>query len=455
VVNRVVGALLLLAAAAPSASAQNYSFDARRIALGGAGGTPNVASKLVERQRPYRSILIPVGLIRVLSDVRVFFPNREDFDLSRAVQYADEPFHHVFGRQKDTNRRRFFRDLVEARVSPDLNDYRGWDVAASTYEEGLMALNWGKNFTLREDDRSFQVIYVGAGPYLAAQAYADFDSQLIEILNSSGTRYIPFADLGIVGGETDQLAVAITGSYRARFPLFSPGPGTSSRNGMYVAANYHHLQGIRFDEVDANLRLDTDTNGLLTPDPLEVPLTIDWDKSTKGHGLAMDFGVTFVVNRWDFGVGVSGVANRITWKDIEHHDVALASLSGGVEFLHLELPSRDERRIELPVTYTGDLAYHREKWSAYSEYSDGLGGANFRAGLEYRFGWLEARGAGRYSEDHWYPSAGVGINLTRTFGVDLGFYGTETFLDDDPHVGMAISFRWDRLPRGGESSPAP
>ena len=61
-----------------SASAQDYSFDARRIALGGAGGTPNVASKLVERQRRYKSILIPVGLVKVLSNVRVFYPNREE-----------------------------------------------------------------------------------------------------------------------------------------------------------------------------------------------------------------------------------------------------------------------------------------------------------------------------------------------------------------------------------------
>jgi len=69
---------MLLVCTASAASGQNYSFDARRIALGGAGGTPNVASKLVERQRRYNSILIPVGLVELLSDVRVFFPNRAE-----------------------------------------------------------------------------------------------------------------------------------------------------------------------------------------------------------------------------------------------------------------------------------------------------------------------------------------------------------------------------------------
>ena len=80
-------ALLVLMSFGSSASAQNYTFDARRVALGGAGGTPNVAAKLVERQRRYKSIMIPVGLIRVLSNVHVFNPLHEDFDFSRAVEY--------------------------------------------------------------------------------------------------------------------------------------------------------------------------------------------------------------------------------------------------------------------------------------------------------------------------------------------------------------------------------
>ena len=120
-------AVLLLVWTASSASAQNYSFDARRVALGGVGGTPNLASKLVERQRRYRSILIPVGLVKVLSDVRVFFPNRDDFDFSRAVEFAYSPLHHVFGRREDITVRTFFRDIVRAQLEPDLNAYRGFD----------------------------------------------------------------------------------------------------------------------------------------------------------------------------------------------------------------------------------------------------------------------------------------------------------------------------------------
>ena len=121
--------MLLLTSTASSASAQNYSFDARRIALGGAGGTPNVASKLVERQRRYKSILIPVGLIKVLSDVRVFFPTSDDFDFSRAVEYRNSPLHSRVRAKRRPHRREFLRrHRQQDRVEPDLNAYRGSDV---------------------------------------------------------------------------------------------------------------------------------------------------------------------------------------------------------------------------------------------------------------------------------------------------------------------------------------
>jgi hypothetical protein len=307
-----------------------------------------------------------------------------------------------------------------------------------------MAMNWGYTFKLQETARSFQSIYVGAGPYLAAQAYADFDTEFQELLNSSTGRSMTSRSMLLGGGETDQLALDIIGSYRARFPLFAY-DGASTRNGMYVMANYHHLQGFRLDEFDATLQLETDANGLLVPDPPDAPFKLQWLTSSKGVGLAMDFGVAFVIDRWDFGAGVSGVANRINWRDITRHEVALVSLLNQNEFAHVKFPRTNlTSQIELPLTYSGDLSYHWDAWSAYTEYSKGLGGSNFRTGLEYRLGTFELRGAGRFSQGSWYPSAGFGYNLTRTFGVDAALYGTRTFLEKEPHLGLAISLRFDQ-----------
>ena len=58
-----------------------------------------------------------------------------------------------------------------------------------------------------------------------------------------------------------------------------------------------------------------------------------------------------------------------------HTTSRLVSLFGGTEFVYVRLPATDEtRRLELPVTYTGDVAYHREKWSVLTEYSHGFMG---------------------------------------------------------------------------------
>jgi hypothetical protein len=381
----------------------------------------------------------------MLSDIHVFYPNREDFDFSRAVEFGTAPLHYVFGRSEDITAKSFFRDVVSASLNRDPNAYSGFKLPIVTDTEGLVSLTWGKTFTLREDQRSFQAIYVGAGPYMAAQADFDFDADLEQILSGSGNRYVPFATLGMGGGETNQLALDITGSYRARFPLFATDGAAASRNGMYVAANYHHLQGFRYDDFDARLQLDTDANGLLVPDPPERPFELEWHTSSKGIGLSTDFGVAFVINRWDFGAGVSGVGNRIKWRDITRHELALVSVLNNSEFVHVKFPrSNTTAQIELPVTYTGDVSYHRDTWSVYTEYSNGIGGDNFRTGLEYRLRAVELRGAGRYSQGSWYPSAGVGFNLTRSFGVDAGIFGTKTFLEAEPHIGLAISLRFDR-----------
>jgi hypothetical protein len=161
--------------------------------------------------------------------------------------------------------------------------------------------------------------------------------------------------------------------------------------------------------------------------------------------MAIDAGVAFVVNRWDFGFGVGGIANRITWTKIRPRHLALVSLFGNSEFVYVKLPETDEkRRLELPVTYTSDVAYHREKWSLLSEFSHGFMGNQFRTGLEYRLGGVELRGAGRFYDGRWFPSVGAGFNLTRNFGVDAALFGTQTFLERSRHLGLAVSFRIDQ-----------
>jgi hypothetical protein len=440
-------ALLLLASSASPAFAQNYSFDARRIALGGTAGTPNVASSLVERQRRYKSIVIPVGLVRVIKNINVFYPNREDFDFSSAVEYATRPLHQVIGRVEDyPGFHQFFADIRDARLNSDLNAYSGFQTDRLDFVEGLVAPNWGYTFMLQEDERSFQGIYVGAGPYLAVRADYNINSEFKRILDGSGSTYLPFATLGLGGATRQQTALDITGAYHARFPIFAGEGEAARRNGMYVVANYHFLHGFRYDDLKADMSLQTDAAGMVPPNQPTTPFGMEWQTSKGGNGLALDFGASFVRNRWEFGGGVSGVANRIKWSKITQHHLALVNIQDGSEWVHVKVPPLPgvTTTIELPVTYTGDVAYHREKWSLYNEYSRGFQGHNFRSALEYRLGTVELRGAARMSQGDWFGSGGAGFNLGRNFGVDVAAFGTQTFLEADRHLALAISFRIDK-----------
>ena len=65
-------ALLASLLIAVPAAAQNWSTDARRIALGGVGDARNPALELVEEQRGYGTIILPFGLFQVLQDFSIY-----------------------------------------------------------------------------------------------------------------------------------------------------------------------------------------------------------------------------------------------------------------------------------------------------------------------------------------------------------------------------------------------
>ena len=432
-----------LGSAAQPASAQNWSFDARRIALGGVGTAENAASALVEEQRRYRSVVIPLGLIQLFREVDVFKPENDAFDPVRAMEYAASPLHYTFGREPGGSASTFVADVVNAAFSRDLNRYRGFVPATSLVAEGLASPNWGKTFVVSGSaGNAFHGVYVGAGPYMSVRTSAAVDQSLVDLLGGAENRYIPNAAFGINNTTANQLALAVTGGYRARFSL-TGASASAGRDGVYIAANYHYLHGFRYDDFDFTLRFDTDASGLLTVSPATAPLDIVRRTSSKGRGFALDFGASVVSGRWDFGFGASGVANRIDWKALDRERYVLRSLFEGGEFEDSSLPGIDTTfRVELPTSYATDVAYHADRWTAVTEYAHGFQGHNFRGGLEYRIRSVELRGGARYSRDRWHPSAGAGFNLTPRFAVDAAVFGTSANIERRRDTAVAVSLRF-------------
>jgi hypothetical protein len=427
-----------------SAFAQNWSFDARGIGLGGVGSTSNVAVDMVDEQRPYRALVLPFGLLQVIPNLPKLDPTTDDFDLVRAIEYTASPIHYIVGRDDTGTGSLFITDLRNGTLNRDLNTYRGFSPATSVSAEGLASPGWGTTIKLRRNGNgSFQGVYVGAGPYFSMKTAAVIDPALASLFASPTPVYTPNTSYYMSSDTTSQFALAVTGGYRARFGW--PGGGGGGLDGLYVGANYHYLRGFRYESFEPDARLDTDSQGLLTIDPaLGFPVTIVRNTATDGRGFAIDMGVAAVMNRWELGLGVNGIANRIDWTDVRRASYVLDSLFSGGEFVDSPAVPVADARLELPLDVRANAAYHGTGWTAIAEYGNGFSGTSFRGGFEQRFQRFQLRGGGRYIKERWEPTGGVGFDLSEGFGIDVAAFGTSANLERKRHVGIAFSLRFMR-----------
>jgi hypothetical protein len=242
--------------------------------------------------------------------------------------------------------------------------------------------------------------------------------------------------------------LSITGGYRGRFAWpdgFSSGgagSGLQAQEGLYVGANYHYLQGFNYEHFEPDARLDTNAQGLLFVNiPKGVPVTIVRTSATSGRGFAIDAGVAAVIARWELGVGVNGIGNRINWTKVEQTNYVLDSLFAGGEFVDFPSVTLADLRVELPVDVRLNGAYNADAWTAITEYGHGYNGTTFRAGFEQRLDAIQLRVGGRYIKERWEATGGAGFNLSNRFGVDVGLFSTSANLERKRHLALAFSLR--------------
>lgn len=435
------------------AFAQNWSFDARNIGMGGVGSTSNVAVDMIDEQRPYRAIVLPFGLFQVLPNLPKLDPTKDEFDLVRAIEYAASPIHYIIGRDDTSTANAFITDLRNGELSRDLNVYRGFSPATETTAEGLASPNWGKTFKFKKKDNgAFQGIYAGAGLYFSMKTAAMIDPALAALFASETPVLAPNTTFNLTNDTESQFGMAVTGGYRARFALpggTGGGGGTKSGNlfgslnegleGLYVGVNFHYLHGFEYEHFIPSARLVTNAQGLLSNNSTAA---IDRVNSSSGSGFAMDIGIAVVSGPWQVGLGVNGIANRITWTDAERTSYVLDTLFTGGEFQDSNPVPVADVRVELPVDTRGNVSYNTDRSTIITEFGHGFNGTSFRGGLEERFGRVQLRGGARYIKERWEPTGGVGFNFTDRFGIDCGLFSTSANLERKRHLAIAFSLRF-------------
>ena len=430
-----------------TASAQNWSFDARKVGLGSPGGE-NLASRMIDDEREYRAIVLPFGLIQVFRDFKKLNPSNDEFDLVRTIEFAAAPIHYTIGRDSsDSKADDFIVDIGNGALSRDLNDYKGFIPVNQPASAGLAAPNWGKTFRVSQGaGGSFHGVYVGAGPYVSMRTAPVIDEQLIRVLSTSEPVYLPNSQLTASNTTQGQLAMAIAGGYRGRFAWPSGVGLGSDREGLYLAANYNYLHGFRYEDIDFRLRMDTDRAGLLTVNPfLPPPLLVSRTNAESGVGMAIDVGVGAVVNNWELGFGANGLGNRINWSNVEQTTYFHANLLTGngdlTEGVPVPVP---DVRVELPVDYRANVGYDVERWAAVAEFGRGYQGKSFHGGGEYRLGAIDVRGGAVYSREMWNPAAGVGFNMSPSTSMDVALYANSANVERKRNPAIAVSLRLNR-----------
>jgi hypothetical protein len=426
-------AVTLVALAATPAIAQNFTFDARRIAMGNGGNGDNPAESLPPKDPSYTSIVLPFGLFQVLKNRNVFDPSSTDFNPVFVLEYAASPVHYIVA------------SLVNHDPNRDLNTYRGFALPQSLSEAGLIAPHFGGTIPFkRKRDGSYQGIFIGVGPYVSVDTDLESDPRLVALLASTTNVYLPNTDLTITNQSSEQLAMAVTGGYRARFTR--PGASAASRDAIYIAANYNYLHGFRRDEFNLDVNLETNSTGLITVLPATTPILATRATATSGTGYSLDFGIEVVNNGWDAGIGVSGVNNHINWTNFTNDQYTLSSLTSSGSFVHTMLPSTTTtERVTVPVRTTGNVGYTAKGWSFTTELSRGLLGNSFNGGAEIRRRGIDLRAGGRYIQGRWHGTTGIGLNASRRFAVDIAAYGEDANLELHEKLALAVSLRFNHI----------
>jgi hypothetical protein len=437
----VAAAILLITV---SVFAQNYQGDARKIGMGGAGGSDNLASNALEESQSDRSFVLPLGLIQVAQDRQYFDPRKSSFDPSILLEDLSNPIHYTIHRG---TRSSLVRDLVNGNVNPDLSTYRGFVPASRISAQGLVSPSFGHTFRVSgEPNGTSHSIRLGAGPYLSMGTSFRIDDGLVNVL-SGQTSSLSNASMSINNTTTGQGAASFTVGYRGQFVLHNDAQSLRSKR-ILVATDYHYIHGLRYDSADMKFQFDTGATGLLTDSSIGNSAVLNHFFSSSGRGYAVDVAAAAMASGWQVAVGANGIGNRIEWNGVRGETLTLNSLLHGSGYTKQLLPDVPSSvTVRLPVRYNGAVAYTVNRMSGTADFSHGFQGSTFHGGFELRVSRVQLRGGGRYSLNRWDPTGGIGFNVTRRMSFDVAGFQTTANLERSRKVSIAASIRIHRAPK--------
>jgi len=440
-------ALLVLAPLRPARA--QFSFDARRIGMGGLtlsrdgnARRYNPAYRAVKNKNkvsgaPKFSIPVPFGLIQFFKDHPInqlgqdpmFDPKSPAFNPVALMDVIFNPpiFYEIKKAPTPTNdveftigRNQLVVDLGATKVLIPESDF-GLGTTSRLFDAGV----------------GFAGFNVGVMGFLQYDVEFALDTTLRKFLVGDTAGAKPNTAYFVNTDGTAQAGLAPTVSFAGR--LLRGAGGDETDDGFYLGGALHYYLGATYGRGVGPAGFTTGTPDVFTSTPTPL-LNGDLFTSNKpnGHGVGGDVGVVWISGPFEVGAGVNDIGAELTWSDtkVQHfaYDNAGDSITSVVTAPHIETKTK------LPITYIANAALHMGTGTTVGGDVVNSGrGTIIHVGAEQRYGPFAVRG-GVSRDQRKKMQFGLGGGLKfGSIGLDVGFWTHSNSLSTQRAITMATS----------------
>ncbi|HXM39415.1 MAG TPA: hypothetical protein VN908_12250 [Gemmatimonadales bacterium] len=438
-------AVLVLAPLRPARA--QFSFDARRIGMGGVSLSRdgnlrryNPAYRAVKNRAdaggaPKFTIPVPLGLIKFLQDHPVnqlstdpmFNPDSAKFNPIEVMNLIFNPpiFYEVRKAPAPTND-------VEFTIGKNafVVDLGAAQVLIPEQEFGL-----GTSSRLLDIGSGFGGFRVGVMGFLQYDVGLTLDDSLRRVLKDAdsvraNTTY------RVLGDGVAQAGFAPTVGYAGR--VLRGAGGDESDDGVYLGGALHYYMGGTYARA-------TGPGGFTTGNPVfgTTPVallddTLYTSNKPFGKGLGGDVGIVFVSGPFEVGMGANDIGAELTWSDTKVQRIRYVAV--GDSLAKTLLTNHVQSKTKLPITYIANAALRMGTGTTVGGDVVNSGrGTVIHVGVEQRTGPFAVRGGvSRDQRKKMQFGWGGGVRLG-PIGLDVGFWTHSNSFSPKRGITMATS----------------
>jgi hypothetical protein len=445
--NGVVALTLAVLVLAPRTVRAQFSFDARRVGMGGVSLTRdgnvrryNPAYRALKSRpevtgAPKFSIPIPLGLIDFIKDHPLnqltrdpmFNPESTAFNPVAIMDYIFNPpiFYEVRKSPTPTND-------IEFTIGKNafIVDLGAAQVLIPEQEFGL-----GSTSRLLDLGGGFKGFNFGVMGFLQYEVGFTLDDSLRGVLvDADSVR--PSTPYAVIGDGIVQAGLAPTISYAGR--VVKGAGGDESDDGVYLGAALHYYLGATYGR-------GRGPAGFVTGNPVfgssPTPMlddTLYMSNKPFGKGFGGDVGIALVSGPFEVGVGVNDIGAELTWADTKVQQIRYEAAGDSISTTLIQ--NHIETKTKLPITYIANAALRMGTGTTVGGDVVNSGrGTVIHVGVEQRNGPIALRaGVSRDQRKKMQFGWGAGFRMG-AIGLDIGFWTHSNSFAEQRAITMATS----------------